>query len=222
MAGRMPSPNIIFATENGQYLRTAGYSLVGQWMKRLRGRSGPCQYKRDVNPDSVGERPRFVWTDFGAGKRAMVRLRSWTATSVRLMVPAHFLDFASSPRTDYVRFDLFRSLMGPHVSLVRAAETLLAPIACAADPSSRVELSVRTNRPLSGERCTASCQSLDVVDSLLRFGTALVVGIDIRGADDAPGVDHESPGHGQRPAALTVANREVIAKAEIDPLEIIG
>ena len=37
-----------------------------------------------------------------------------------------------------------------------------------------------------------------------------------------PAVDHEAPGHGQRPAALTVANREVIAKAEIDPLQIIG
>ena len=34
---------------------------------------------------------RFIWTDFGAGKRAIVRLRSRTATSVRAMVLVHFL-----------------------------------------------------------------------------------------------------------------------------------
>src|SRR6266446_7527641 len=116
--------------------------------------------------------------------------------------------------------DQFRSLIGPQVFPVKAAEIPLAPTACTAGPSSRVELSVRTNRPLSHERCTTSCQSLDVVDGLLRLGTILVVGIGICGTNDALCVDHESPGHGQGPAALTVANRKVIAKAEIDPLQI--
>jgi hypothetical protein len=156
--------------------------------------------------------------NFGAAERAIVRLCSWTATFVRVMVLAHFSDFASSPQTNYVRFDLLRSLMGPHVSPIRAADTN----SLRAGPSSRAELSVRTNSPLSRERCTASCQSLDVVDGLLRFGAVLVVGIDIRGADDARAVDHESPGHGQGPAALTVANRKVIAKAEIDRLQIFA
>jgi hypothetical protein len=147
--------------------------------------------------------------NFGAAERAIVRLCSWTATFVRVMVLAHFSDFASSPQTNYVRFDLLRSLMGPHVSPIRAADTN----SLRAGPSSRAELSVRTNSPLSRERCTASCQSL---------GAVLVVGIDIRGADDARAVDHESPGHGQGPAALTVANRKVIAKAEIDRLQIFA
>ena len=69
--------------------------------------AGPCEFKSDTIPGSVGERYRFIRTDFGAGKRAMLRLRSWTATSVRVMVLAHFLDIASSPRTDYVLFDSF-------------------------------------------------------------------------------------------------------------------
>ena len=50
----------------------------------------------------------------------------------------------------------------------------------------------------------------------------LVVGIDIRGAHNAPAVDQEPSRHRQGPAALTVANRQVIAKAKINPLEIIG
>ena len=65
-------------------------------------------------------------------------------------------------------------------------------------------------------------ESFDVVDRLLRFGAVLVVGIDIRGADNAPAVDQEPSRHRQGPAALTVANRQVIAKAKINPLEIIG
>jgi hypothetical protein len=77
-------------------------------------------------PDSVGERHRFIWMGFGAGERAIVRLCSWTATFVRVMVLAHFSVFASSLRTDHIRFDSFRSLMGPHVPPVRAAEMLLA------------------------------------------------------------------------------------------------
>jgi hypothetical protein len=39
----------------------------------------------------------------------VMRLRSWTATSARVVVLARFLDFALSQRTDYVRFDEFRS-----------------------------------------------------------------------------------------------------------------
>ena len=85
-------------------------------------------------PNSVGERHRFIWMDFGAGERAIVRLCSWTATFVRVMVLAHFSNFASSSQTNYVRFDLLRSLMGPHVSPVRAAEVLLAAIACVPVP----------------------------------------------------------------------------------------
>ena len=50
----------------------------------------------------------------------------------------------------------------------------------------------------------------------------LVVGIDIRGADDAPGVDHEPSRHWQGPTVLAIADREVIAKAEIDPFEVVG
>ena len=72
--------------------------------------------------------------DSGAGERAIVRLCSWTATFVRVMVLAHFSNFASSSQTNYVRFDLLRSLMGPHVSPVRAAEVLLAAIACVPVP----------------------------------------------------------------------------------------
>src|ERR1700732_4295778 len=37
---------------------------------------------------------------------------------------------------------------------------------------------------LKRERCAASWQSLDVVDGLLRFGAALVIGIDIRCTND--------------------------------------
>ncbi len=69
---------------------------------------------------------------------------------------------------------------------------------------------------------TASCERLNVVDRLLGLGAALVVRIDIRGANDAPGIDHEPPRHRQGPTAVTVAHREVIAKAEINPLEILG
>ena len=51
--------------------------------------------------NSVGERHRFIWTDFRAGKWAM-RLRNWAASSGRVVVLARSLGFALSPRTDYV------------------------------------------------------------------------------------------------------------------------
>ena len=129
-------------------------------------------------PEVVREiRVDDVW--MATEQQLLVRLCSWTATFVRVMVLAHFSDFASSPQTNYVRFNSLRSLMGPHVSPVRAAEVAAGSNSLRAGPSSRAELSVRTNRPLSRERCTASCQSLDVVDGLLRLRAALVIGIDI-------------------------------------------
>src|SRR3984893_17074972 len=67
-----------------------------------------------------------------------------------------------------------------------------------------------------------SRESHDVVDCLLRLGTELVIRIDIRGADDAPSVDDEASRHRQGPAALAVAHCEIIAKAEIDRLEVVG
>jgi len=65
-------------------------------------------------------------------------------------------------------------------------------------------------------------ESLDVVDCLLWLRTVLVVGIDVRGADSALSVYDETSGHWQRPAALGIAHREVIAEAEIDRLEVVG
>jgi len=82
---------------------------------------------------------------------------------------------------------------------------------------------LKTNQcVINCERCSTSRQSLDVVDGLLRFGAALVVGIDIRGTNDAPRVDHEPSRHGQSPTGLSVARHEVIAEAEIDCLEVVG
>jgi len=51
------------------------------------------------------------------------------------------------------------------------------------------------SRLLNREACAALCQSLDVVDGLLRFGAALVIGIDIRCTNDTAAVDHEPSRH---------------------------
>src|SRR5260370_14202697 len=51
---------------------------------------------------------------------------------------------------------------------------------------------------LNRERCTASFQSLDIVNGLLRFGAALVIGIDIGRTNDTTAVDHEPSRHGHR------------------------
>ena len=81
-------------------------------------------------PEVVREiRVDDVW--MATEQQLLVRLCSWTAAFVRVMVLAHFSDFASSPQTNYVRFNSLRSLMGPRV---RAAEVLLAPIACVPVP----------------------------------------------------------------------------------------
>jgi 2-haloacid dehalogenase len=115
----------------------------------------------------------------------------------------------------------FRSLIGPRVSPVTAAEILLAnSLRGSSQFQSRIK--GKTNRRPQSSTMHRLMQSNDVVDGLLRFGTVLVVGIDIRGADDAPAIDHEPSWHRQGPAALTVANSQVSAKAEIDPLQIIG
>ena len=72
-------------------------------------------------------------------------------------------------------------------------------------------------------RHTSSRQRFDIVDGLLRFGASLVIRIDIgRTNDAAAAVDHEPSRHRQGPAGLAVAYREVIAKAEINRLQIIG
>jgi hypothetical protein len=71
-------------------------------------------------------------------------------------------------------------------------------------------------------RHTSSRQRLDIVDGLLRFGASLVIRIDIGRTNDAAAVDHEPSRHRQGPADLAVAYREVIAKAEISRLQIIG
>jgi len=71
-------------------------------------------------------------------------------------------------------------------------------------------------------RHTSSRQRLDIVNGLLRFGAALVIRIDIGRTNDAAAVDHEPSRHRQGPAGLAVAYREVIAKAEINRLQIIG
>jgi hypothetical protein len=71
-------------------------------------------------------------------------------------------------------------------------------------------------------RHTFSRQRLDVVNGLLRFGASLVIRIDIGRTNDTAAVDHEPSRHRQGPAGLAVAYREVIAKAEINRLQIIG
>ena len=48
---------------------------------------------------------------------------------------------------------------------------------------------------LNPERCAALCQSLDVVNGLLRFGAALVIGINIRCTNDTAAVDYEPSRH---------------------------
>jgi hypothetical protein len=52
-------------------------SRVGQVDETLGKEAGPCEFKSDTIPGSVGERYRFIRSDFGAGKRAILRLRSW-------------------------------------------------------------------------------------------------------------------------------------------------
>jgi len=64
----------------------------------------------------------------------------------------------------------------------------------------------------------ASCQSIEVVDGLLRFRTPLVIGVDIGRANDAATVDHKPCRHRQGPTGLAITNREVNAKAEINRL----
>ena len=49
----------------------------------------------------------------------------------------------------------------------------------------------------------------------------MIVGIDIRRANDALRVDDKPPRHRQGPTSFAVAQSEVISKAEIDLFEII-
>ena len=85
-------------------------------------------------PDSVGERHRFIWIDFGPGERAIVRplqldgyIRASDGAGTLLRLHVIAADQLCTIRLASVA-------MGPHVSPVRAAEGLLAPIACVPVP----------------------------------------------------------------------------------------
>jgi hypothetical protein len=67
----------------------------------------------------------------------------------------------------------------------------------------------------------ASTKCFNVVDRFRGLRTVLIVRIDIRGADDALGVDDEPPRHRQGPTSFAVAYSKVISKTEIDLFEII-
>jgi len=98
-----PGQTLLRPPGNGQFSARQANSHVGQWMKPREKRRNHANLRGILFPILSVKRYRFTWTDFGAGKRAILRLRSWTATFVRVMVLAHFLGFALSPRTHYVR-----------------------------------------------------------------------------------------------------------------------
>jgi hypothetical protein len=65
-----------------------------------------------------------------------------------------------------------------------------------------------------GFDAAASSESFDVADCFLWLGAVLVVGIDIRGADDSGSVHDEASRHRQSPAVVAIAHRKVIAEAD--------
>ena len=65
-------------------------------------------------------------------------------------------------------------------------------------------------------------QPLQVFDGFLRFRPMRVVGIDIRGADHATGVDYVARRHRQRPAVFAVVFGQIDTDAEIDVTQFGG
>ena len=91
-----------------------------------------------------------------------------------------------------------------------------------------VKISERANRPapryavMEFDLDAESSVTFDVVNGLLRFGSVLVIGIDIDGADDPRTIHDKTSRHRQGPTALAIMRGKIDAEIEIDRLQVVG